>query len=132
MSHTDPIADMLTRIRNAVMVRKKDVVIPMSKTKMKILEIFKKEGFIKDYKKVDKHFPPRILVNLKYIKGKTSVIEGLQKISKPGGRTYAGVDKIPSVLAGLGVCVVSTSKGLLTGKECKTKNVGGEVILRIW
>lgn len=131
MSHTDPIADMLTRIRNAIMAEKKDVDIPLSKIKLEISKIFKREGYISDYK-VDKEFPGKIIVDLKYKDKKKNVIEGLKKISKPGLRVYADTDSIPEVLGGLGLAVLSTSKGLMTGKECKKNRIGGEVLIYIW
>lgn len=132
MTHTDPIADMLTRIRNAIAAEKKEVAIPLSKIKLEISKVFKQEGYITDFKVERKEFPARITIDLKYTDKKNNVIEGLKRISKPGRRVYVDVDEIPKVLGGLGVSVVSTSKGILTGKECKKKNVGGEILLHIW
>ena len=132
MSHTDPIADMLTRIRNAIAVEKKEVPIPLSKIKLEISKVFKKEGYISDYKVDKAEFPPKIIIDLKYQAKKKNTIEGLKRISKPGRRVYVDVDKIPQVLGGLGVSVVSTSQGILTGKDCKKNNVGGEILLHIW
>lgn len=132
MNHTDPIADLLTRIRNALLVQKKSVSVPHSKIKVEIVKIFKQEGFIKDFKVNQSMFPAAIDVELKYLPGKKPVIEGLKRISKPGLRVYAPVDDIPKVLDGLGVALLSTHKGILTGKECKKRNVGGEVLLHIW
>ncbi len=131
MNLTDPIADMLTRIRNAIMAEKKNVVIPYSKLKVEIAKLFKREGYIKDIKLNNNNFPPTFIIDLKYKDGK-SVIEGLKRISKPGRRVYSDVDEIPKVLGGLGVAIISTSKGILTGKDCKRENVGGEVLLHIW
>jgi small subunit ribosomal protein S8 len=131
MSHTDPIADMLTRMRNAIMAEKSEVMLPHSKIKLEISKILKKEGYIADFM-VDKKFPQSITINLKYGKKNKPVIEGLKRISKPGRRVYANVDHIPTVLGGLGLAVISTSNGIMTGKECKTKRVGGEVLLYIW
>lgn len=131
MSHTDPIADMLTRIRNAIMAEKKDVDIPLSKIKLEVSKIFKREGYISDYK-VEKEFPGKIIIDLKYKDKKNNVIEGLKKISKPGLRVYADTDNIPEVLGGLGLAVLSTSKGLMTGRECKKNRIGGEVLIYIW
>ena len=131
MSHTDPIADMLTRIRNAIMAEKKDVDIPLSIIKLEVSKIFKREGYISDYK-VEKEFPGKIIIDLKYKDKKSNVIEGLKKISKPGLRVYADTDNIPEVLGGLGLAVLSTSKGLMTGRECKKNRVGGEVLIYIW
>ncbi|HLP45997.1 MAG TPA: 30S ribosomal protein S8 [Candidatus Deferrimicrobium sp.] len=134
MSHTDPIADMLTRIKNAIMAEKEDVVVPLSKIKLEVAKILKREGYIVDFK-VDKTiFPPIIDIDLKY-RGKNhkdNVIAGVERISKPGRRIYAGADNIPKVLGGLGLSVLSTNKGLLTGKECEKHGVGGEVLLYVW
>jgi small subunit ribosomal protein S8 len=131
MSHTDPIADMLTRMRNAIMAEKKEVSIPLSKIKLEISKIFKKEGYISDFK-VEKKFPPQIIMDLKYENKNKSVVEGSKRVSKPGLRVYADVDQIPKVLGGLGLVVLSTSKGIMTGKECLKNNIGGEVLLYIW
>jgi len=132
MTHTDPIADMLTRIRNAIATEKKEVPIPLSKIKLEISKVFKQEGYISDFKVDKAEFPPKIIIDLKYKDKKKNVIEGLKRISKPGRRVYVDVDKIPQVLGGLGVSVISTSRGILTGKDCKKKNVGGEILLHIW
>ena len=131
MSHTDPIADMLTRIRNGLMVEKPEVAIPLSKVKVEIAKLLKEEGYIKGYKIDDTTFPSSIVVDLKY-DGRTPVIEGIQRVSKPGRRVYADVENIPVVLGGLGVAFLSTSKGIMTGKSCKQNNVGGEVLLHVW
>jgi len=131
MSHTDPIADMLTRIRNAIMAEKKDVDIPLSKIKLEVSKIFKREGYISDYK-VEKEFPGKIIIDLKYKDKKSNVIEGLKKISKPGLRVYTDTDNIPEVLGGMGLAVLSTSKGLMTGRECKKNRIGGEVLIYVW
>ncbi len=130
--NTDPIADMLTRIRNAIMAEKKDVVVPLSGIKLEIAKIFKREGYISDFKVDKSAFPPIINIQLKYKDSKHNVIEGVKRISKPGRRVYAGADHMPKVLAGLGVAVLSTNKGLMTGKECEKQNVGGEVLLYVW
>lgn len=134
MSHTDPIADMLTRIRNAVMAEKKDVAMPLSKIKREIAKVLKKEGYIGDFKVDRNRFPSHIVINLKYENDNTknSVIEGIKRISKPGRRVYSGVESIPKVLGGLGVALLSTSQGILTGKECERRNIGGEVLLYVW
>jgi small subunit ribosomal protein S8 len=131
MNLTDPIADMLTRIRNAIMVEKKEVAIPLSKVKLEIAKIFKQEGYILNFKVNSSEFPPQLIVELKY-KDKLSTIEGLKRISRPGRRVYADVDQIPKVLGGLGVAVLSTSKGIMSGKACLRNRVGGEVLLHIW
>jgi small subunit ribosomal protein S8 len=140
MSHTDPIADMLTRIRNGVMAEHKEVSIPLSKIKREIARVLKREGYISDFKIDKSEFPARILVDLKYkVKEenratgkKESVIVGLKRISKPGRRVYSNSENIPKVLGGLGVALLSTSRGILTGKECEKNNVGGEVLLYVW
>jgi len=129
---TDAIADMLTRIRNANQMRYKEVVVPESKVKLEIARILKDEGFIKGFKVEKKAVQNNILVELKYGDKKERVITGLKRISKPGLRVYAGRDEIPKVLNGLGIAIVSTPKGLVTGKEAKKQNVGGEVIAYIW
>ncbi len=131
MTHTDPIADLLTRIRNAIMVEKKEVSIPLSNMKLEIAKILKKEGYILNFKVDNNEFPAQIVIELKY-KSKISSIEGLKRISKPGCRVYSDVDGIPKVLGGLGVAILSTSQGILTGKDCVKNNVGGEVLLHIW
>jgi small subunit ribosomal protein S8 len=132
MNHTDPIADMLTRIRNAIMAEHKSVIIPLSKIKREIANVLKREGYIADYRVEKSQFPPRIVVDLKYRSPRDNVITGIKRISKPGRRVFAGVDGIPRVLGGLGIALLSTSKGILTGKECERHNIGGEVLLHIW
>lgn len=132
MSHTDPIADMLSRIKNAIMAKKKEVSIPLSKIKFEIAQILKKEGYISNYKKVATEFPPRLVIELKYSNKRKNAIEGVKRISKPGRRVYTGVDSVPKVLGGLGVSLLSTSKGLKTGKQCEENNLGGEVLFYIW
>ncbi|MCP5050132.1 MAG: 30S ribosomal protein S8 [bacterium] len=131
MSHTDPIADMLSRIKNAIMAEKKDVPVPLSGIKQDIAKVLKKEGYITGFK-VERQFPARMVIDLKYSDKKDNVIAGVKRISKPGRRVYAGVDDIPKVLGGLGVALISTSKGILTGRECEKQNVGGEVLLYVW
>lgn len=132
MSHTDPIADMLTRIRNASKVEKEKVEIPYSKVKEEITKVIQKEGYVAGYE-VKKDFPSKLVVKLKYKSGgKVNVIEGLKRVSKPGRRVYAGVGNIPKVLGGMGVAIISTSKGIYTGKECEKNNMGGEVLFDIW
>jgi len=128
----DPIADMLTRMRNAIMAEKKDVLVPLSRTKLEILKIFKEEGFISSYRVEKKDFPPFVQVELKYKDKKQSIIQGLKRISKPGRRVFVGADNLPRILDGLGVAVISTSQGIMTGRECKKRNIGGEVLLGIW
>ncbi len=132
MSHTDPIADMLTRIRNAILTDKKTVAIPFSKLKLDILKIIKSEGYIAGFKTEGQGPRAQIVLELKYLAGRKNVIEGLKRISRPGRRVYGRVEKLPKVLDGLGVAVVSTSQGILSGKECKKRNISGEVLLHIW
>jgi small subunit ribosomal protein S8 len=129
---TDPIADMLTRIRNANQMKYKEVEIPSSKMKLEISRILKDEGFIEDYKLEDKDGTPTLLVILKYGPKKERVITGLKRISKPGMRVYAKVEEIPTVLNGFGIAVMSTPKGLMTNKEAKKNQIGGEVLAYIW
>ena len=133
MSHTDPIADMISRIKNAINADKHDVLIPHSKVKVEIAKTLKKEGYIEDYK-IEEEFPAKMVVTLKYTQTnrKKYVIGDIKRLSKPGQRIYVAVDEIPKVLGGLGVAVLSTSKGLMTGKECLQKNIGGELMLQIW
>ena len=129
---TDPIADMLTRIRNANQMRYKEVEVPASKTKVEIAKILKEEGFIADYK-INKNKPQDIIVlTLKYGEKKERVIVGLKRISKSGLRVYAKCDEIPRVLNGLGIAIISTSKGLMTDKEAREAGLGGEVLAYIW
>lgn len=128
---TDPIADMLTRIRNANQQRHADVSIPCSKMKIEFAEILKDEGFISNYKVEGEGVKKNIVITLKY-KGNDRVITGLKRVSKPGLRQYAKVNEIPKVLNGLGIVVLSTSHGLMTDKEARAKQVGGEVLAYVW
>ena len=125
---TDPIADMLTRIRNANQMRNKEVAMPTSKMKVEIARILNDEGFIEKYTVKDN----TLTLNLKYGQNKERVITGLKRISKPGLRVYAGADEIPYVLNGLGIAIISTPKGVMTDKLARKNNVGGEVIAYIW
>lgn len=131
MIMTDPIADMLTRIRNGVQARHEIVEVPANKEKVEIARILKEEGFITDYT-VTGDLKKVITITLKYGPNNEKVINGLKRISKPGLRTYAKVDAIPRVLNGLGIAIISTSLGLMTDKEAKAKHVGGEVIAYVW
>ncbi|MBQ7891286.1 MAG: 30S ribosomal protein S8 [Erysipelotrichaceae bacterium] len=131
MMVTDPIADMLTRIRNAVQAHHETVDIPASKEKVEIAKILKNEGFITEYE-VNGDLKKTITITLKYTKGNQKVISGVKRISKPGLRIYAQADKLPRVLNGLGIAIISTSHGLLTDKEAKAKHVGGEVVAYVW
>ena len=131
---TDTIADMLTRIRNANSMGDTDVTVPASKLKEEIARILKEEGFIKDYKieNSEKSVQNTIIITLKYTDKKERVITGLKRISKPGLRVYAKNDEIPKVLNGLGIAIISTSKGIMTDKEARKENIGGEVLAYIW
>lgn len=126
----DPIADMLTRIRNASRALLPTVVVPHSKLKESLANILKQEGYVAEVA-VDNTFPKTIKLRLKY-EGKKSVVEGLKRVSKPGLRKYVGATEIPRVLGGLGVAVVSTSEGIMTGQQCRKKNIGGELLCYVW
>ena len=128
---TDPIADMLPRIRNAKQMRYKEVEVPASKIKVEIARILKEQGFISNYKVSKDSIQNVITLELKYVQ-KEPVITGLKRISKPGLRVYASAQDIPRVLNGLGIAIISTSKGLMTDKEARTQNLGGEVLAYIW
>lgn len=131
MTVTDPIADLLTRIRNANMVNHASVEIPASKLKVELVKLLKEEGYIADYKLVDKDAFKVINVELKYI-GNKPVIRGLQRVSTPGLRTYSKAKNLPRVFGGLGVAIVSTSKGLMTDKAARKDNIGGEILCYVW
>ncbi len=132
MTMTDPIADMLTRIRNANMVRHEKLEVPASNLKKEIAEILKREGFIRDVEYVEDNKQGIIRIFLKYGKDNERVITGLKRISKPGLRVYAKTNEVPKVLNGLGIALVSTSQGLLTDKEARAKKVGGEILAYVW
>ena len=129
---TDPIADMLTRIRNASMVYHDSVDVPASNMKKELARILKEEGFIRDYRVIDDGKQGIVRLYLKYGADKQRVISGLKRISKPGRRVYARRDQVPRVLGGLGIAVLSTSKGLMTDKEARKQGVGGEVVCYVW
>lgn len=129
---SDPIADMLTRIRNANQMRYTEVEVPASKIKIEIAKILKEEGFISDYKVKKNNVQDDIVLELKYGENKERVITGLKRISKPGLRVYAKAEEVPSVLNGLGIAIISTSKGLMTDKNARNQKLGGEVIAYIW
>ena len=133
MSTTDIIADMLTRIRNANMVGAGSVLIPSSKTKVSIAKVFKDEGFVEDYEVLKNDTAQRVLkIRLKYTPTKEPVLKGLKRVSKPGLRVYAGKGEIPRVYGGMGIAVMSTTQGIMTGKEAWKKGVGGEVLCFVW
>ena len=129
---TDAIADMLTRIRNANQMRYQEVLVPSSKMKLEIARILKDEGFIEDVKETKDNVQGTIVLTLKYGPNKERVITGLKRISKPGLRVYAKNEDIPKVLNGLGIAIISTSKGLMTDKDARKNNLGGEVLAYIW
>ena len=131
MIMTDPIADMLTRIRNGLQARHETVSMPEKKKKTEIAKILKNEGFITDYA-VEGDVKKTMTITLKYGPNKEKVINGLKRISKPGLRVYAKVENMPRVLNGLGIAIISTSHGLMTDKEAKAKRVGGEVVAYVW
>ena len=132
MSMTDPVADMLTRIRNANTAGHAEVSVPASKIKKNIAEILLKEGYIKSYEVVSGEVQDNIVIQMKYGQGKTKVISGIKRISKPGLKVYAKKDEVPRVLVGLGIAIISTSNGLITDKEARKLGVGGEVICYVW
>ena len=129
---TDTIADMLTRIRNANLMCYEEVSVPASKLKEELAKILKEEGFIKEYKVVSEGVEKNILLTLKYGNKKERVITGLKRISKPGLRVYVRSEEVPKVLNGLGIAIISTSKGIMTDKEARKLNIGGEVLAYVW
>lgn len=132
MSMTDPIGDMLTRIRNANMVKHESVEMPSSKMKIEIAKILKKEGYIRDFRYYKFQNKFNLKVFLKYGEKQAKIIMGIERVSKPGRRIYSGKSEIPKVLGGLGIAILSTSKGIMTDKEARTTGVGGEIICRVW
>ena len=132
MQITDPIADMLTRIRNAGMARHATVDVPASKMKTSIAEVLLNEGYIKAFQLIDDGTQGVIRITLKYLPGKEKAIQGLRRVSKPGLRVYAGADELPRVLKGLGIAIISTSKGIMTDKKARANHVGGEVLAFVW
>ena len=132
MTISDPIADMLTRIRNAIMARHDSVLIPTSRMKLSIARILKEEGFISDYE-VLRGKPQRVIkIHLKYIDKSQSAISGLERVSKPGLRIYAQREEIPRIYGGLGIAIVSTPKGVMTGQQARHRGVGGELLCYVW
>jgi len=132
MNISDPIADMLTRVRNASRARHTEVVVPASRTKREIARILKDEGFIADVRE-EQDGPSAVLrLTLKYVDGKVPVVSGLKRISKPGLRVYARKTEIPRVLGGLGLAILSTSHGVMTGSQARKLNLGGEVLCYVW
>ena len=132
MVMTDPIADMLTRIRNANQMRHENVTVPASTLKLNILKVLKEEGFIADYELVKDEKQGLVTIALKYTSENERVIKGLTRISKPGLKVYAQVDELPRVLNGLGIAIISTSKGVMTDRDARKQNLGGEVLAYVW
>ena len=132
MQITDPVADMLTRIRNANTAKHESVDVPASNLKKAIAKILLDEGYIKSYEVVEDGTQGVIRIQLKYLAGKEKVISGLRRVSKPGLRVYAGADELPKVLKGLGIAIISTSKGVMTDRAARAAHVGGEVLAFVW
>jgi small subunit ribosomal protein S8 len=132
MNMTDPIADMLTRIRNASLARQREVVMPSSRVKREIARILTDEGFVAGWETRTTDGHEEITISLKYVEGRTPVVSGLKRISKPGLRVYARKTEIPRVLGGLGLAILSTSHGIMTGQEARKANLGGEVLCFVW
>lgn len=132
MSMSDPIADLLTRIRNAVQARQATVDVPASKLKTEICRVLKEEGYISDYTVVDQPAPGSIRVHLKYTRNRQAVVQGLKRVSKPSLRRYVGSDEIKPVCSGLGISILSTSEGVMTGKKARNAKIGGEVLCEVW
>jgi small subunit ribosomal protein S8 len=132
MSMTDPVADMLTRIRNGIMASYDEVEVPSSKMKVSIAKILKFEGYIRNYKVIEGKTQARLMIHLKYGENKSPIIKGLERVSKPSCRVYTRCNKIPKVLNGLGINIVSTSKGVVTDREARKMGVGGEIICSVW
>ena len=132
MSASDPVADMLTKIRNASMAGLESTEVPSSKSKIEIVKIMKEEGYIADYKEVERNSFKFIDIYLKYDDKKNPVLRGVEKLSTPGRRIYSGYKELPRVFNGFGTIVVSTSKGIVTGKKAKNERVGGELICQFW
>ncbi|MDD5225165.1 MAG: 30S ribosomal protein S8 [bacterium] len=131
MVMTDPISDLITRIRNGYRARKEAIELPGSKVKTEIVRVLKAEGFVSDYEiKADKF--PVLRVYLLYRQGKKAAVEGIRRVSKPGGRRYVGQDEIPRVMNGLGIAVISTSKGVFSDQEARNLKLGGELLLEVW
>jgi len=132
MSQSDFVGDFLTVLRNASQARLEKITTPSSNVALKILEILEKEGFIQSFKGFEEGVKKFVRVNLKYVKGRKPALQGIRRISTPGLRRYVGVKKVPNVLGGFGVAIVSTSKGLMTDRQAKEMNVGGEFICTVW
>lgn len=132
MSMTDPIADMLTRIRNACQAKHEVVEVPASRLKGEIAAILKREGYVRGFRLEKDNRQGRLLISLKLTEEGTGIIQGLKRVSKPGNRVYVKKDEVPRVMNGLGIAILSTSKGVLTDSECRELGVGGEVLCEVW
>lgn len=132
MSMTDPIADMLTRVRNAVQARQQDLTVSASNLKAQLAKILKEEGYIKDFSTLKEDNKPILKIHLKYTPSKKSTISSIKKVSKPGLRIYVGKEEIPKVLNGLGIAIISTSKGIMTDRKARELGVGGELICTVY
>lgn len=132
MSITDPIADMLTRIRNANMVRKDHVLVPASKLKLEVAKVLKAQGYIQKYDLIDDKRHGQLRIHLRYARERDRVITGLRRVSRPGMRVYVNSKQIPRVLGGLGIAVLSTSDGVLTDREARRRRIGGEILCYVW
>jgi small subunit ribosomal protein S8 len=132
MNTTDPIADMLTRIRNASLARHRELTLPSSRMKREIARILVEEGFVESFSTSQDGIQEMLVLQLKYVEGRTPVVSGLKRISKPGLRVYARKTEIPRVLGGLGLVVLSTSRGVMTGQQARKLNLGGEVLCYVW
>lgn len=132
MSVNDPIADMLTRVRNATMAHHKTVAMPHSRVKVEIARILKEEGYIKDFEIVNQKPAPVLRIHLKYTQDKQPVLTGLKRVSAPGRRVYTGRADIPWVLSGMGIAILSTPKGIMTGQKARRLGVGGEILCYVW
>jgi len=129
---SDPLADMLTRIRNAGMVRYETVDVPMSNLKVGVAKVLREEGYIKDYKIIEDNKQGILQITLKYGPNNEKVISGLRRVSKPGLRKYVKADDIPKVMSGLGISILSTSKGIITDRDARRQNIGGEILCEAW
>jgi len=132
MSMTDPVADLLTRIRNATKEKHEKLEVPASRLKANVVRVLKEEGYIKNFRLVREDGRPMIKVYLKYTEGGESVIQGIRRVSRPGLRRYSGYEEMPKPLDGAGVAIVSTSKGVTTGHKARTQKVGGEILCEVW
>ena len=132
MNTTDPIADLLTRIRNASAARHRDLTLPSSRVKREIARILTEEGFIEGFSTAPNGVQDSLVIRLKYVEGRTPVVSGIKRISKPGLRVYARKTEIPRVLGGLGLAILSTSRGIMTGQQARKLNLGGEVLCYVW